>query len=147
MAERHRKASPGRYGVHPCFVGVRQSAALTANATAVFTFPKPRRKAYVETLSISTSTLPVDADGTFVVSVAVYRADALVATLASAFDIEATVTTKDTLVAIPFDAATTEIQRTLLPADVLKVFVVNNSAAIDTQPVDMVFHAELLCLE
>jgi ABC-type Fe3+-hydroxamate transport system substrate-binding protein len=90
--------------------------------------------------------VPVDADGTILVTVKKFNQVSGVTTnLTAAFDLEALVALKPA--DIPLLSTLTEVQQTLQEGEIIIADVVNNSAAIDTQPKDLTFSAEILILE
>lgn len=138
---------PGSFGVATVICASGQigganylggASPLTANTTTTFSLPTPPFKARFVGMSISTVTVPADADGTILARAVKYNAasDAQVAVSAD-IDCEALVTREVTTVG-PLSTAT-EAQRTFNgTADSLEVNIVNNSGAINTQPAGMV---------
>lgn len=122
---------------------------ITANTTTLFGFPaitsrsntadalaKGEHISYIERLTAVCHTLVADADGTVLLTIRKYdRSAAADVTLATSFNLE-TLTAKEAS-HIPFDSGVTDAQRILDVGDFLFAEVVNNSAAIDTQPVGL----------
>jgi hypothetical protein len=91
-------------------------------------------------------TVPEDADGTLVATLRKYDASAdATVTLTGNIDLEALTTREETSVKVL--GTLTDAQLTMDTGDALEVHVVNNSAAIDTQPAGLTFVAEMLVLE
>ena len=125
-------------------------ASLTANTTtragilAVSdkddTAAVPGHRIYVDELFASTFTVPADADGTILLSVFKYDASAssavalVTGTAASVSTGDLELLTAGKAERLTFDAAVTDDHKTLDHGDFLYASVVNNSAAIDTQP-------------
>lgn len=124
-------------------------SSITANTTTRFsagaisdkddTGASPGHQGYIEEIIVSTFTVPADADGTILLTVKKWDASAAAAvtlvTGAAAVgtgDLEALTQGKGER--LTFDAALTDAQRTLDFGDSLYFEIVNNSAAIDTQP-------------
>lgn len=144
MSTTYRKPTPGRYGTQPVYPDA-DIPAITANTTTTQTLNTPNVKAYVSALSALTFVVPADADGA--ITVIVYKwnkiAGAAVA-LTAAFNLETLVAKNNT--AIPILTSLTDLQRTLLPGDILYATITNDSAAIDTQPTGLKIAAELFIL-
>lgn len=132
---------PGAFGTHPV-VFAKDIQNLTANVTNTVSFGGINRQAFIERLSVSCRTVPVDSDGTILATVK--KRDVSAASnisLTAAFDLEALVANASS--AIPLVAGLTDDQLTLDLGDTLFVDIVSNSAAIDTQAADLRFTAIL----
>lgn len=122
-------------------------AGIAAASDKDDTAAKPGNLVYVDELFVASFTVPADADGTILLSVKKYDASAAAArtlvtgTGSGQGDLEALVAGKAERLA--FDAAATDDFRTLDFGDYLYCEVVNNSAAIDTQPSGLVVSAKL----
>lgn len=143
----HRRVKRGkRYGTHPVYLAGFNIADLTANATTRVDLGCAPSVSHVERVVCSQSTLVADADGTVLATLKKYdaSADASV-TLSAALDLEAMTASEGS----PFvlTSTLTDAQLQMDDGDVLYVDVVNNSAAINTQPVNLRFVAELWVLE
>lgn len=144
--QRHRLPAPGRWGTHPIHTSIQLLAALTANATNTLHLGGTNSRSWIAGVCTSCLTVPADADGTIVATLKKWDVSAGAAVvLSSALDLEALVAKTAT----PFTilATLTDDQRTLDTGDTLYVEIVNNSAAIDTQPVGLVVHPELFVLK
>ena len=150
------KPRVGRFGVSPYVMATGQigganflggATPLTANSTTIFRLGPVPRKSFLSRFGASTVTVPVDADGTIVAYVIKYNAatDTAVGPLTANLNLEALVT-REGILLLPA-ASATEAQLLFNEGDTLEVHVVNNSAAIDTQPAGLVFTVELLMLE
>lgn len=147
---------PGRFGVASTLVQTGQigganflggASPLTANTTTIFRMGGTAgRKCRVSRLGATVVTVPADADGAITAVLVKYDASAnTTVTLTGAINLEALVTREETSVAVL--GTLTDAQLTLDTGDALEIHVVNDSAAIDTQPAGLVFVAELLVLE
>lgn len=144
------RPKPGSFGVETVSIRSGQigpanflggASPLTANATTIFRLGGLGAGTYrFLGAGASALTIPADSDGTILATVQKYNAagDAAV-TLTGNIDLEALVTRKETT-ASPLSTLT-EAQITINPGDTIEVAVVNNSAAIDTQPAGLVFTA------
>lgn len=142
------KPRPGDFGAHFLALAAWINS-ITANTTTRFGFPAITNRtktadavaagehvSFIDSLYAACHTLVADADGTVLCTIKKYdKSAAADVTLATSFDLEA-LTAKEAS-GIPFDAAVTENQRILDIGDFLFAEVVNNSAAIDTQPVGL----------
>lgn len=140
----------GRYGSHPAFIKHTAGASpLTANTTTTIRCGQFHRRAWVERISVSCSTIAADADGTILATV--YKRDVAAGAdvaLTAALSLESDgIATANKSVAFTMASGLTTAQRTLQEGDTLMVKVVNNSAAIDTQPADLAFAFEILVRE
>lgn len=147
---------PGRFGVQTVQARTGQigganflggATPLTANATTIFRLGGTAgRKCAISRFGATTVTVPADADGTIVATLRKYDASAdATVTLTSNLDLEALVTREETSLAVLGTVSDADL--TLDTGDALEIHVVNNSAAIDTQPAGLTFVAELLVLE
>ena len=142
----HFRPKPGRYGTHPQFLTVQPTPTLTANNTTIFKIPSPYRRCVFVRGAVSVTQVPVDGDGTILGTFRKYDASADAAvTLTGNIDLE-TLVTREVSYADPSSSAT-QAQLTLDNGDVMEFHVVNNSAAINTQPTDLSLCVELLVLE
>lgn len=141
----------GRYGVQPVYTSKIVTETIVANDVTQIIMPVPGRKARFNRLIIQQGgTVAVDADGT-ILAVA-YKGQVVSPTidLTASYNLE-TGSVLQTYVADPASGLT-EAERTFEAAssaggDTLTVSVTSNSAAIDTQPVGLVFIAEFDLLE
>lgn len=149
------KQKPGYFGVQRTYLTSAQiggtnfqggASPITANTTNIFRLGAPFTKCAFNGFTATTVTVPSDPDGTMLAYIYKYDASADAAVLISAaIDLEALVTREATR-ALALSTAT-DAQLTLDTGDALEIHVVNNSAAITTQPAGLVFVAELLVLE
>lgn len=146
---------PGFFGVHRVWLQTGQIGAanylggaspLTANNTTIFRVGTPPTRAMFNGFTATTVTVPADADGAILAYAYKYdaSADAAVA-VSNSLDLEALVTREGTEAAPVTDGSNATV--TFDTGDALEIHVVNNSAAIDTQPAGLVFVAEFLLLE
>lgn len=145
-----RRPKPGNFGTDNLIVSSGQigganfaggASPLTANATTVFRLPTPPVRCRLIKLAASVVTVPADADGTILAQAAKYSSSADAQVLISAtLDLEALVTREITAVG-PLSTATDAGRIFNGTGDALEINVVNNSAAIDTQPAGLVFTA------
>lgn len=144
MPERHFRPGPGRFGVQAALIQGFNIANLTANTTTRVDIGPAPRKSFLDRVMVSQSTLVADADGTVLATVKKYdaSADASV-TLSSALSLEADAQVASEGKLFTLLSTLTDAQRTLDEGDVLYVDIVNNSAAIDTQPVNLRFVASV----
>ena len=122
------------------------ASPLTANSTTTFHLPPIGRRAIFRRLIASTVTVPADADGTILARAMRYNASTDSATAVSAdLDLEALVT-REATAALQLSSAT---DATLIfgASDTVAINVVNNSAAIDTQPDNLNFTVEFILLD
>lgn len=129
--------------------------SITANVTNTYglgsvsdkddTAAAPGNLAYVDEAFVGALALVADADGTTLLNLIKYDASAAAGvTLVSSFDLEAqTLGQSDRL---PLVSTLTDAQRTLDFGDFLYVSIVNNSAAINTQPSAMAVTVKLKIL-
>lgn len=143
-----RREKPGQFGTALIQVVSGQiggadylggAAPLTANATTTFRLGTPPVKCRLIKLAASQVTVAADADGTTIARAMKYDAAANAQVQVSAdIDLEAA-TTRELQVAQVY-ASATDPQRVFNgTTDTLEVNVVNNSAAIGTQPAGLVF--------
>lgn len=143
--QRHRMPAPGRWGTHPVHFRIALLANLTANVTNTLFGGGTYVRSWISKVAASCFTVPVDADGTILATLKKWDKSAGAAvTLSSALDLEALVAKETTCFALL--STLTDDQRTLDIGDSLYVEIVNNSAAIDTQPVGLNFIPELFIL-
>lgn len=153
--QNHFAPKPGRFGTELITISTGPigpanylggASPLTANTTTTFRMGPVPRKCVLARFGASATTVPADADGTIIATLFKYDAatNAQVQ-ISAAIDLEALVTREGTL-AGQYTSAT-EAQLTINEGDTLEVNVVNNSAAIDTQPAYLVFIAELYVRE
>lgn len=147
---------PGRFGVQTVQARTGQigganflggATPLTANTTTIFRLGGTAgRKCRVSRFGATTVTVPADADGAITATLRKYDASAdSVVTLTGNINLETLVTREETSVTVL--GTLTDAQLTLDTGDALEIHVVNDSAAIDTQPAGLTFVAELLVLE
>lgn len=146
----YRREKPGAFGTAYVTTASGQigganylggAAPLTVNSTTTFVMPTPPVKARLKSLAAVTVTVPVDADGTILAKACKYNAatDAQVI-IGATLDLEALVTREITVVGALSTA--TDAQRIFNgTSDSLEINVINNSAAIDTQPAGLIFTA------
>lgn len=142
------RTKPGRFGIVPAFYSSDNVGTLTANVTTTIRIPTPRRKAKILRCSASAATLPVDNDGTFLATLKKWddSAGASIA-ITSAFDLESGLDTAAESRNLTLLTTLTDAQQVVDEGDTLFVEVVNNSAAVDTQPVALAFVVECAVLE
>jgi hypothetical protein len=110
--------------------------AITSRSNTADGLSKGEHVSWIERLTAVCHTVPADADGTILCTIKKYdRSAAADVTLATNFNLEG-LTAKEAS-HIPFDSGVTDAQRILDIGDFLFAEVVNNSAAIDTQPVGL----------
>lgn len=147
MSEIQRMPRPGEFGTELLSVAIGPiggtnniggATPLTANNTTTYRLGGLGRLAQIAQVVTSTTTVPADADGTILATVFKYNAvtDAQVA-VTSAIDLE-TLTTREGRVTLPL-ATASDAALTFGNNDTVEIAVVNNSAAINTQPVDLWF--------
>lgn len=150
MPETHYKArSPGRFGAQVAYLSQRCPATpLTVNTTTPIVIGAPHRRSWLEQVAVAQSTLVSDADGTVLATVKKYDASAnAIVVLSSALSLEVDAQIANESAKFVLLTTLTSAQRVLDEGDVLYVDVVNNSAVIDTQPINLTFTAEILVLE
>lgn len=151
MPGTNRRAEPsGRFGTLPQLLSTGPigganylggASPLTANDTTIFPLGAVPVKSMASKLTARALQVPADADGTILAYLFKYDASANAAVqLTGALDLEALVT-REGAVAELLSTLTPE-EATLEVGDCLEVHVVNNSAAINTQPTGLVFVAE-----
>ncbi len=139
---------PGRHGTMlvETFSGIIGTGglALTVNATTTFRIPTPISKVWLEKLCVSAGGLAVDADGTILGTI--NKRDNVAGAnvpLTAAFSFESDfLLLANKVYQIPLLATLTDAQRIFQAGDQLYVDIVNNSAAIDTQPTHTAVGAE-----
>lgn len=135
---------PGRFGVMPAYVFTAVTGTLTANATNTLVIHTPYRKCKVRRFFVNSGTvLLADADGTFVATVKKRIGAGTAVSLSAATDLETLLAAVQTNYPINVVSTATQAERQIPEGNVLYVEVVNNSAAIDTQPVGLSFGVEL----
>lgn len=155
MAEIQRVPKPGEFGTELLSVAIGPiggtnniggASPITANNTTIFRLGGLGRLARIAQVVTSCTTVAADADGTTLATVYKYNAttDAQVA-LTGSIDLEA-LTTREATVTMPL-ATQTDAQLTLGAADTVEVSVVNNSAALNTQPTDLYFRVFFYALQ
>lgn len=148
---------PGSFGVQRVYVKTGQiggtnflggATPLTANTTTIFRLGGFAGRSVTPTrLGATVVTVPADADGTIVAKLVRYRAsDNTAVDLTGNLNLETLVTREESFVNLLATVADTPAA-VLVSGDALEVHVVNNSAAIDTQPAGLVFTVEGLVLE
>lgn len=152
---RYPYQKPGYFGAQRLHVNSGQiggtnflggASPLTANTTTIFRLGAPPLSCLFDSFAVSVVTVPADADGTILGYIYKYDASADAAVQISAsMNLEALVTREVTRAT--FLSTATEAQLRLDTGDALEFHVVNNSAAIDTQPAGLVVVAEVLALE
>lgn len=146
MAYVHARKKPGRYGTDIAFLTVQPTPTLTANNTTIFKVPSPFRKCRFLRGSVSVTQVPADSDGTIVATFKKYDASADAAvTLSQELNLETLVTRE--VKKVDSAAAATEAQLLLDDGDQFEFHVVNDSAAINTQPTDLSICVEVAVLE
>lgn len=147
MSENQRMPRPGEFGTELLSVqigpiggtnNIGGASPITANNTTVFKLGGLGRLAEIAYVVTSCTTVAADADGTTLATVYKYNAatDAQVAVTGS-IDLEALVTREATVTRAL--ATATDAARTFGENDTVEVSVVNNSAAINTQPTELYF--------
>lgn len=143
---------PGRFGTATVLCVSGQIGAanylggatpLTANTTTTFRMPTPPFKCRFKSIAVSCSTVAVDADGTVLATAQKYNGSAQVA-LTGNIDLEALTARQITTTQSNASDPNRIFNGT---SDALEVNVVNNSAAIDTQPAGLVFTAAFELLQ
>lgn len=142
----YRKALGARLSTTPIILQGKQAATITVNATTPIGVGVPPYRAYISRVNVVCSTVPADSDGTILATLKKYDASADAAvSLSSALDLETLTANEGSNFTLT--STLTDAQRTFDAGDFLYVDVVNNSAAIDTQPVNLIFTAEFFELE
>lgn len=143
-----RSNKPGELGTELIVAdfAVQGTATLSANTTTTFAIGGFDRRVRFAGFSVSVTNVPADADGVITAIVQKYdaSADAAVA-LTAATDLE-TLTTREARTVAPLGTLT-EAQFTLDTGDTLEFVVTNDSAAINTQPTNLVVRATCFALE
>lgn len=141
--DRSRRAGFGRFGTHPVWTTRTLGASpLTANTTNDFYITAPPVASCFGGGAVTCVTVAADSDGTVLAYLAKYDASAdAVVVLTSSLDLEA-VTTKEAAKFVPLGTLT-DAQLTFDVGDTLLLRVINNSAAINTQPTELTVTAEL----
>ena len=147
MSVKIRRPAPGRFGTHPVHVSFTAGTnPLTANTTVAFRVPTPPGKFFFSKASVMCDTVTADADGTSLITIRKYDASAdAEVDLTTAVDLDTLTTLERTN--LVRDAATTDAQCILDTGDTLGFKVVNNSAAINTQPTSLSVTIELFQID
>lgn len=144
---RHRVPGPGRWGTHPVLATIQLLTALTVNATTTLFLGGSNVRSWISKVALSFFTLPADADGSVLATVKKWDASAGSAvTISAALDCEVTNMVAKVVKEFAILQTLTDDQRTLDVGDSLYIEFVNNSGAIDTQPVGGVAYVELFAL-
>lgn len=142
-----RRATFGRFGAHPVWV-TRTLVAnpITANTTNDYLLAAAPVACTLGKAVLTVNTVAADADGTILATLVKYSktADAFT-TLTSNLDMETMVTKEGT--AFAFLATLTDAQQTLQAGDSIFLRIINNSAALNTQPTDVTTTVELFVKE
>lgn len=144
---------PGRYGV---MLDVKVSTvigtgglALTANTTTTYRVSTPVRRSWIESISILNGTVGLDSDGTILATV-FHRDNVgssnIALTAATSLEVDF-LAANNKVFSVPLLTTLTDAQRICQPGDTVYVDVVNNSAAIDTQPIQNLVQVEFCILE
>lgn len=143
MPDLSRKETYGRFGTHPVYVSVVVPASpVTANSTVYHRLATPPRGAYFGNGALSSVVVAVDNDGTCLATFCKYDASAAAyVALTTPYNIESLTTLVGQ--AVVTDPTLTVAQRTFDTGDCLVLRVVNDSAAVDTQPTLLNATAEL----
>lgn len=148
--ENRKKETAGWYGTDLAYTH-KTLRDFTANSTVYSTLPTPfDPRTGIQRLSFSIQTAGADADGTMLIRVQKVRGGSggTVTNLTGQVSVESnTVTFVPGSFDIPFLSTLTPQDFTLLPGDALRVEQVSNSAAIDTQPVDLSVLAEFAVIQ
>ncbi len=143
-----RMQKAGQFGTELVFadLAVQGTATLTANNTTTFVAGSFGRKVRFGGFAVSVTTVPADADGAITAVVQKYDASANAAVaLTTATNLE-TLTTREARVVSPIGTLT-DAQMTFDSDDTVEFVVTNDSAAIDTQPTNLVVRAFGFALE
>ena len=138
------KPKPGDAGSHPTLLHV-PVGELTENDTTVIHFPPVGRKVWIRGATISSTAVPADADGTIVATLKKRRAaDDTEVAISAPLDLEGIVASEGN----PFKVSGIgESARIIQAADTIKLEIVSDSAAIDTQPANAFVTLDLLVLQ
>lgn len=123
---------------------------ITANTTTRIPIPTPFARSAVATLSIQGGAITgVDADGTILATFNKRdNVNAVDVPLSAAISLESDfITAVNKNFVVPLLATLSDAQRLVQPGDILFVNIVNNSAAIDTQPTGLFVLAEFAVLQ
>lgn len=123
---------------------------IVANVTTRFVVPTPTARCAVATMSIQNGPVTaVDADGTILATFTKRdNVNAANVPLSAATSLKADfLTTVNKSFLVPLLVTLTDAQRLCQPGDVVYVDVVNNSAAIDTQPTQLFLLVEFAILQ
>jgi hypothetical protein len=151
--QKHMKPGVSRWGAMIAFTqsGIIGTGGLnlTANTTTSFKIPTPHRRCWLERIGLSAGGIAADADGTILATV--NKRDNVAAanvalTAATSLEVDFVLTANKTY-NVPILGTLEDSQRIFQEGDQLYVDIVNNSAAIDTQPTHTAFVAEWCVLE
>ncbi len=143
--DNRKREKPGRFGTD-IVAYTDHITALTATATTLQPLGSPYPPTavdayYIERLSINFLTAASDADGTVLGKFQKVRGGSAgtIIDLTDTFSMEANfVTATQTVFDVPLLSTLTQAQFAFLQGDALYLSTVNNSAAIDTQPVAVI---------
>ena len=145
--DRSFRPKTGRFGIMPVTVSA-PLGTLTANNTTTIVIPTPPGKLYIGRVCVHQKTLVADADGTVLATLIKRRAsDDQDVSLTTAVSLEVDVQVAAERGNLSFLSTLGDKDRILISGDTLEFDVVNNSAAIDTQPVGAFVVVELFYLE
>lgn len=122
---------------------------LTANATTTYRIPTPAVRCAIARLAISAGGIASDADGTILATINKrdnVNAANVPLTAATSLEVDF-ITVANTVYRVPILTTLTDGQKIFQVGDQLYVDIVNNSAAIDTQPTHTAIVAEWFVLE
>lgn len=147
MPRNHFQPKGGRFGVQVAFVSGKQlDAGVTANVTTSIPLASPQRKSVIARATVQVTTVPVDADGALLGTLKKFnQVTGVTTSLSAAFDLELITARKPAQLTLL--STLTEWQLQLAEGEYLFFDVVSNSAAIDTQPKELIVTVELLVLE
>lgn len=147
MAEIYRKTAPGRYGTFPVYVRSSPGAnPLTANTTTRIRLGGLGRRCRFLRLTSCQSTLAADADGAVLAHVSKFESDGTTVRVLSA-DLNLETQTVDVPSSVGVYTSAAEKHLVIKANEQLLIDVVNDSAAINTQPVNLLFTIELALLD
>ena len=149
MPQKYFSPKVGRFGIMSV-VASRHAGAnpLTANVTTSIYIPTPPGKFILLGAAIVQSTLVIDADGTVLAQITKRKAsDDADVVLTAQVDMETTVAVALERQEFALLTSLGTADNIFLTGDIVKLEVVNNSAAIDTQPIDLMVSVELGYLE
>lgn len=155
MADLVRRHTPGRYGTEIVSVSIGPiggtnniggATPLTVNDTTRFRLGGFGRRVRFLRLTACAGTVPADADGTILAHVSKFEDDGTTVRQLSA-DINLEGLTADVPATAGAYTSATEKHLVVKADEQILVDVVNNSAAINTQPATLTFRVELALLE